>query len=336
MDALTLSQPGDVLRAASSSLPPVASSSSAGQATSGGSSSIQSPMQGASSSTAPTLPASSGGLVGSTGGGSSSYSPLNLVQSVPPPPPASSTSSGAVSASSSSSSSSSSSTNAVGLIYSSFNPMQSGIRMLDLTSAGQGSSTSDSAGTNVAASASTLTDASSATGAMHPIKRIKTSNLTTPYTLVTSGSSTSTSSSNANCSAISERLERRLNGILCCAVCMDLPYSSVFQCPNGHLMCSACFTHLLADARLRDETSTCPSCRCIITRDVCSRNLAVEKAVSELPGSCRFCERELPRAMLLIHESDGCEERLVTCRFSRIGCPWRGPFHELGKLISVK
>ena len=114
---------------------------------------------------------------------------------------------------------------------------------------------------------------------------------------------------------------------------MDLPHSSVFQCTNGHLMCSACFTHLLADARLRDETATCPSCRCIITRDVCSRNLAVEKAVSELPGSCRFCERELPRAMLQIHENEGCDERLVHCRFSRIGCPWRVPFHELGKLL---
>jgi hypothetical protein len=26
-----------------------------------------------------------------------------------------------------------------------------------------------------------------------------------------------------------------------------------------------------------------------------------------------------------------CIFRLVNCRFERIGCPWRGPFHELSE-----
>ncbi|CAG2174749.1 unnamed protein product [Oppiella nova] len=134
-----------------------------------------------------------------------------------------------------------------------------------------------------------------------------------------------------------DKLEHRLGGILCCAVCLDLPKSGIFQfcfiqikCTNGHLMCAGCFTHLLADARLRDETATCPNCRCVISRDLCSRNLAVEKAVCELPGLCRFCSKELPRVLLDKHQVDYCEERIVRCTFARIGCPWSGPFHESG------
>lgn len=94
-------------------------------------------------------------------------------------------------------------------------------------------------------------------------------------------------------------------------------------------MCAGCFTHLLADARLRDETASCPNCRTVISKDLCSRNLAVEKAVCELPAECQFCSRELPRAQLEHHESELCDERLTSCRFNRIGCQWRGPYHEL-------
>ncbi|CAN7942260.1 unnamed protein product [Ixodes hexagonus] len=127
----------------------------------------------------------------------------------------------------------------------------------------------------------------------------------------------------------SDKLEHRLGGILCCAVCLDLPRSAIYQCTNGHLMCAGCFTHLLADARLRDETATCPNCRTVISRELCSRNLAVEKAVCELPTECQFCASELPRALIERHEAELCEERLTRCSYSRIGCQWRGPHHEL-------
>ncbi|CAH1780567.1 unnamed protein product, partial [Owenia fusiformis] len=125
------------------------------------------------------------------------------------------------------------------------------------------------------------------------------------------------------------KLEERLNGILCCSVCLDLPKHSVYQCSNGHLMCAGCFAHLLADGRLKDETSTCPKCRCEISKNLCSRNLAVENAVSELPSDCQFCAVQLPRSAIEHHESQMCQERIVTCRFVRIGCQWKGPFHEL-------
>ncbi|XP_068620037.1 zinc finger TRAF-type-containing protein 1 homolog isoform X1 [Battus philenor] len=126
----------------------------------------------------------------------------------------------------------------------------------------------------------------------------------------------------------SEKLEHRLGGILCCAVCLDLPPAAVYQCTNGHLMCAPCFTHLLADARLRDEAATCPNCRVEISKTSASRNLAVEKTVSELPSECRYCTHVYPRHALQHHEDSLCEERLTGCKFACIGCGWRGPAHE--------
>jgi len=76
-------------------------------------------------------------------------------------------------------------------------------------------------------------------------------------------------------------------------------------------MCAGCFTHLLADARLRDETATCPNCRVDITKHTASRNLAVEKAVNELPAECQFCGKEYARHNLDRHEKELCEERYV-------------------------
>ncbi|CAI9737399.1 and histidine-rich 1-like [Octopus vulgaris] len=124
------------------------------------------------------------------------------------------------------------------------------------------------------------------------------------------------------------KLEERLCGILCCAVCLDLP-RICYQCINGHLMCAGCFNHLLADGRLKDETATCPNCRCEITKATCSRNLAVEKAASELPTDCQYCQQQLPRHLILQHEGHLCQERPSSCKYAQLGCPWRGPYHEL-------
>lgn len=74
-------------------------------------------------------------------------------------------------------------------------------------------------------------------------------------------------------------------------------------------MCAGCFAHLLADARLRDEMATCPNCRIEISKSSSSRNLAVEKAVSELPSECQYCCKEFPRNTLEHHEETLCEER---------------------------
>lgn len=80
-------------------------------------------------------------------------------------------------------------------------------------------------------------------------------------------------------------------------------------------MCAGCFTHILADARLRDETATCPSCRTEISKVFATRNLAVEMAVSELPSQCQFCGKEYPRNSLERHETTQCEERYARGKF---------------------
>ncbi|XP_037933997.1 cysteine and histidine-rich protein 1 homolog isoform X2 [Teleopsis dalmanni] len=125
-----------------------------------------------------------------------------------------------------------------------------------------------------------------------------------------------------------EKLEYRLGGILCCAVCLDLPRTAMYQCQMGHLMCAACFTHLLADGRLRDQIATCPNCRVEISKTTASRNLAVEKAASELPSECQYCNKEFPYKSLERHEVRECQERPTNCKYARIGCQWRGPYHE--------
>uniref|UniRef100_A0A8D0TUM4 TRAF-type domain-containing protein n=1 Tax=Sus scrofa TaxID=9823 RepID=A0A8D0TUM4_PIG len=101
------------------------------------------------------------------------------------------------------------------------------------------------------------------------------------------------------------------------------------MCTNGHLMCAGCFIHLLADARLKEEQATCPNCRCEISKSLCCRNLAVEKAVSELPSECGFCLCQFPRSLLERHQKEECQDRVTQCKYKRIGCPWHGPFHEL-------
>ncbi|XP_020851086.1 zinc finger TRAF-type-containing protein 1 [Phascolarctos cinereus] len=139
----------------------------------------------------------------------------------------------------------------------------------------------------------------------------------------------SAATASASASAGSGKLEERLYSVLCCTVCLDLPKASVYQCTNGHLMCAGCFIHLLADARLKEEQATCPNCRCEISKSLCCRNLAVEKAVSELPSECGFCMRQFPRSLLERHQKEECQDRVTQCKYKRIGCPWQGPFHEL-------
>ncbi|KAH8302394.1 hypothetical protein KR044_005910 [Drosophila immigrans] len=129
-------------------------------------------------------------------------------------------------------------------------------------------------------------------------------------------------------SGTNEKLAYRISTALCCAVCLDLPKTAMYQCQMGHLMCAACFTHLLADGRLRDQIATCPNCRVEISKSTASRNLAVEKAASELPSECQFCNKEFPYKSLERHEQHECQERPTKCKYHRIGCQWRGPFHE--------
>jgi len=126
-----------------------------------------------------------------------------------------------------------------------------------------------------------------------------------------------------------DKLESRLIGVLSCVVCFDLPNGAIYQCQYGHLMCIGCFNHLLADGRLKNEQASCPSCRTEISSKNASRNLAVEKAVSELPSQCEYCKEELPRSQIPHHENDVCEQRPSTCRYKSLGCKWDGMKHQV-------
>lgn len=126
-----------------------------------------------------------------------------------------------------------------------------------------------------------------------------------------------------------ERLEARLIGVLSCVICFDLPSGSIYQCIHGHLMCIGCFNHILADARLKNEQAQCPSCRADISSKNSSRNLAVEKAVSELPTHCKYCEDEFPRNQIPFHEKSHCDQRPALCKYKSLGCSWNGVWHQL-------
>ncbi|CAF1552737.1 unnamed protein product [Adineta ricciae] len=124
-------------------------------------------------------------------------------------------------------------------------------------------------------------------------------------------------------------LEERIGSILSCCICLDLSTLAMFQCVNGHLMCASCFNHLLADCKLKDEQTTCPNCRCEISKSNCTRNLAVEKTISELPIECDYCHKIFLRSEIKLHQAENCSDRLTVCNYALLGCPWTGSFHNL-------
>ncbi|CAF2041613.1 unnamed protein product [Rotaria magnacalcarata] len=133
----------------------------------------------------------------------------------------------------------------------------------------------------------------------------------------------------------SRSLEDRIRPILSCCICLDLSTLSLFQCPNGHLMCSACLHHLIADCMLKDQENACPNCRCKISKMNCTRNLAVEKIISELPTTCAYCTHTCPRGEIKYHESETCPERPTVCEYSLLGCDWVGPSHCLTSHVTT-
>lgn len=130
-------------------------------------------------------------------------------------------------------------------------------------------------------------------------------------------------------------LEDRLGSILSCCICLDLSTLPMYQCVNGHLMCASCFNHLLADCKLKDEQTTCPNCRCEISKTNCTRNLAVEKTISELPIECDHCHHIYLRSEIKVHQNQNCPDRPTTCEYSLLGCNWNGPHHDLPSHLFV-
>ncbi len=90
-----------------------------------------------------------------------------------------------------------------------------------------------------------------------------------------------------------------------CPVCFKFPRDPpVYQCSNGHIMCTSC----------HDRLSDCPICRIKLEGKI--RNRVAEKLLEKIPLSCQFeeegCLVVLKKTELRIHEKE-CEYRAVIC-----------------------
>ncbi|XP_044504753.1 E3 ubiquitin-protein ligase SINAT2-like isoform X2 [Mangifera indica] len=96
--------------------------------------------------------------------------------------------------------------------------------------------------------------------------------------------------------------------LLECPVCMNLMYPPIYQCPNGHTVCSNC------KVRVR---KSCPTC-CHEFGNI--RCLALEKVAESLDLSCRYqifgCLDIFPYYSKLKHEKN--------CKYRPFNCPYAG------------
>ncbi|XP_013632010.1 PREDICTED: putative E3 ubiquitin-protein ligase SINAT1 isoform X1 [Brassica oleracea var. oleracea] len=96
--------------------------------------------------------------------------------------------------------------------------------------------------------------------------------------------------------------------LLECLVCTNLMYPPIYQCPNGHTLCSNC--------KLKVH-NTCPICRYELGNIRC---LALEKVAESLEVPCRYqklgCHDIFPYYSKLKHEQH--------CRFRSYNCPYAG------------
>ncbi|MBA0667044.1 hypothetical protein Golax_000122 [Gossypium laxum] len=96
--------------------------------------------------------------------------------------------------------------------------------------------------------------------------------------------------------------------LLECPVCLNLMYPPIYQCPNGHTVCSIC------KARVHNS---CPTCRNELGNIRC---LALEKVAESLELPCRYqilgCHDIFPYYSKLKHEKN--------CRYRPYHCPYAG------------
>lgn len=122
----------------------------------------------------------------------------------------------------------------------------------------------------------------------------------------------------------SPTLEQKLEAIFTCQTCNDLPEKTIYQCTNGDLICGGCLSFLLSEETTRNIPAVCTVCQLPISRDTVVRNYAAEHVVRELPAKCKYCHQEFARNFLEHHEEIDCNFRIVSCKYSRIGCQWTG------------
>jgi len=102
----------------------------------------------------------------------------------------------------------------------------------------------------------------------------------------------------------STRILEEVEDELHCVICLETPENDyVYQCDNGHILCSACHT----------KVTYCPLCRVKLGK---SRNLAVEKILSKCQELCKYgehgCTIKLTKDALKAH-MDICKYKPVKC-----------------------
>lgn len=122
-------------------------------------------------------------------------------------------------------------------------------------------------------------------------------------------------------------LEKLIKESFMCTVCLELPFTSIYQCYNGHLICGYCKSRL-------ERGAPCPCCRDPLwLQDEEFRNFAIESFLGEMNTTCDLCKIVTKRNALSKHILLECPGRETTCDFELIGCKWKGPsskknFHQ--------
>ncbi|KAK4281798.1 hypothetical protein QN277_013250 [Acacia crassicarpa] len=99
-----------------------------------------------------------------------------------------------------------------------------------------------------------------------------------------------------------------VHDLLECPSCKNLMYPPIYQCPNGHTLCSNCKTRV---------HSRCPTCHFDLGNIRC---LALEKVAESLELPCRY-------QSLGCHDIFACYTKLKhepNCRFRPYNCPYAG------------
>jgi E3 ubiquitin-protein ligase SIAH1 len=113
---------------------------------------------------------------------------------------------------------------------------------------------------------------------------------------------------------------RSIVKLLECPVCLGTMRPPIFQCLNGHSVCSEC----------KQKVEECPTCRgpFIRTRNRFTEDLA-NKVIYPCKNTVRGCNEKVPLEDLEKHESV-CPHRMYHCLVGREdGCTWTGPRSDI-------
>jgi hypothetical protein len=100
---------------------------------------------------------------------------------------------------------------------------------------------------------------------------------------------------------------------LLCPICWDTPPNHVYQCREGHLLCSGCLAELRNMCTELRQAPQCPTCRTELPTAL-NRNRTAEHSIALLPATCRHCTEKTTRGALLAHEASCPSARKETRR----------------------